>query len=249
MNKKLELILKTLVYTTVVPGGKWSSSAKNYQDFLQSRGIKLPFQLFYQYKYPDNMTPQKFEEVLLTSVFALQFNPMRIENPRAYAESIISDADKFVKSHPDVQPLSETEKSDIMHKMCDPVKNLSDSDKVQLIDYIKQKSKTAVTQIADLFYKVADLNPELMDINLANASLNDLFEILDGVSYGYAPVDIKYYIENKGNLEQIRKAQRRDEFVKLIGSEPHIFIHPDRIQIMLDEIKKQKMMQHNTERE
>ena len=195
------------------------------------------------------MTPQKFEEALLTLVFVLTFNTMQIENPQAYVESIISETDKIVKNNPDVLPLSESEKSEIMHKICDPVKNLSDSDKVQLIDYIRQKSDTAVRQIGNLLYEVFELNPDLMDIDLNNVSFDDLIEILSGVSYGYAPIDIKYYIENKGNLEQIRKAQRKNEFVKLIGSEPHIFIHPDRIQIMLDEIKKQKMMQHNTERE
>lgn len=249
MNKKLELIFKTLVYNTVVPGGKWSSSAKNYQDFLLRHGIKLSFQLFHQYRYPDNMSPQKFEEQVQSLFFVLTVDSKRIEKPQEYAEMMISETDKISKNNPDIQPLTETEKSEIMHKMCDPIKGLSDSDKEQLVGYIKQKAKTAVTQIVDLFYKVADLNPELMDINLDNASLNDLIEILNGVSYGYAPIDIKYYIENKGNLEQIRKKQRKDEFIKLLGSEPHIFIHPDRIKIMLDEIKKQKMLQNNTEGE
>ena len=57
MNKNLELVLRTLVYNTVVPGGHWSSSAKNYQDFLTARGIHLPIKLFHEYKYPNNVTP------------------------------------------------------------------------------------------------------------------------------------------------------------------------------------------------
>lgn len=247
MNKKLELVLRTLVYDTVVPGGHWSSSAKDYQDFLTAQGIKLPIELFHKYKYPNNVTPQKFEEQLQTLVFFLTFDTRRIEKPREYAEWIISETERIARND-DAAPLTDKEKSELIRKYCDAVKNLSDAEKSQLVDYVKQQSESVVSQIVDLFMKTADLNPELMDINLDNASLYDFVEILDGVSYGYNPIDIKYYIENKNNLAQVRKEQNTEEFIRLVGKNPHVFIHPDRIRIMLDEIKKQKNLQRNIER-
>lgn len=248
MNKKLELVLRTLVYNTVVPGGHWSSSAKNYQDFLTARGIHLPIKLFHEYKYPNNVTPQKFEEQVRTLFFFYTFDVRRIKNPRAYAEWMISELDRICRKNKNIVPLTEEEKLNLINKMCDPVKNLSDAEKDQLADYIQQQRSTVVARVADLLSQTIELNPELLDINWDNKNLQDFFEILDGVSYGYAPMDIKYYIDNKHDLARIRKEQRKEEFINLIGDGPHVFIQPDRIKIILDEIKKQKKLQHNIER-
>ena len=109
-----------------------------------------------------------------------------------------------------------------------------------MVDYIQQQRNTVVAQVADLLSQTVELNPELLDINWDNKNLQDFFEILGGVSYGYAPMDIKYYIDNKHDLPRIRKEQREEEFINLIGDRPHLVIQPDRIQIILDEIKKQK---------
>lgn len=249
MNKKLELILQTLVYDTVVPGGKWSSSAKDYQDFLMAQGIKLPIELFHKYKYPNNVTPQKFEEQVQTLLFFLTFDVRRIKNPREYTEWLISGMERVSGENKDVVPLTEEEKLNLINNMCDPVKNLSDADKNQLVDYIQQQRSTVVRRVTDLLSQTIELNPELLDINWDNKNLQDFFEILDGVSYGYAPMDIIYYIENKHDLARIRKEQNKEEFIKLVGRDPHVLIHPTRIKIMLDEITKQKNLQRNIERE
>lgn len=249
MNKKLELVLRTLVYNTVVPGGHWSSSAKNYQDFLTARGIHLPIKLFHEYKYPNNVTPQKFEEQVQTLFFFYTFDVGRIKNPRAYAEWMISELDRTCRKNKNIVPLTEEEKLNLINKMCDPVKNLSDAEKDQLADYIQQQRSTVATQVTDLMSQTVNLNPELLDINCTGKNLQDFFEVLDGVSYGYAPMDIKYYIENKHDRVRIEKEQRDKEFVNLIGDYPRVLIHPDRIKIMLDEIKKQKKLQHNIERD
>ena len=249
MNKKLELVLRTLVYNTVVPGGHWSSSAKNYQDFLTARGIHLPIKLFHEYKYPNNVTPQKFEEQVQTLFFFYTFDVGRIKNPRAYAEWMISELDRIGRKNKNIVPLTEEEKLNLINKMCDPVKNLSDAEKDQLADYIQQQRSTVVRRVTDLLSQTIELNPELLDINWDNKNLQDFFEILDGVSYGYAPMDIIYYIENKHDLARIRKEQNKEEFIKLVGRDPHVLIHPTRIKIMLDEITKQKNLQRNIERE
>lgn len=249
MNKKLELVLRTLVYNTVVPGGHWSSSAKNYQDFLTAQGIKLPINLFHEYKYPNNVTPQKFEEQVRTLFFFYTFDVGRITNPRGYAEFMIAGMERMAREDKNIVPLTEEEKLNLIGKICEPVKNLSDADKNQLVDYIQQQRSTVVARVADLLSQTVELNPELLDINWDDKNLQDFFEILDGVSYGYAPMDIKYYIDNKHDLARIRKEQREEEFINLIGDGPHLFIQPDRIKIILDEIKKQKKLQHNIERD
>ena len=122
MNKKLELVLRTLVYNTVVPGGHWSSSAKNYQDFLTARGIKLPIKLFHEYKYPNNVTPQKFEEQVRTLFFFYTFDVERITNPRGYAESMIAGMERMAREDKNIVPLTEEEKLNLIGKICEPVK-------------------------------------------------------------------------------------------------------------------------------
>ena len=47
----------------------------------------------------------------------------------------------------------------------------------------------------------------------------------------------------------MEKEQNKEEFIKLVGRDPHVLIHPTRIKIMLDEITKQKNLQRNIERE
>ncbi len=69
MNKKLQFVLQKLIHDTTQLRFGYSSSAKDYEKYLASRGVKLPFALSCDYKYPDNMTAPEYEVLINTFVF------------------------------------------------------------------------------------------------------------------------------------------------------------------------------------
>ena len=61
MNKKLMLFMNTCILQSTSIGGGYDSSAQILEADLAKLGIRFPKKLWFQYKLPGGMSPEKFE--------------------------------------------------------------------------------------------------------------------------------------------------------------------------------------------
>ena len=61
MNKKLMIFMNTCMLQFANVGGGYDSSAQILETDLARLGIKFPKKLWFQYKLPGEMSPEKFE--------------------------------------------------------------------------------------------------------------------------------------------------------------------------------------------
>ncbi len=69
MNEKQQDTLQKLIRDTTQLRFGYSSSVKDYEQYLASRGVNLPIKLSQGYKYPDNMNAPEYEVLVNTFVF------------------------------------------------------------------------------------------------------------------------------------------------------------------------------------
>lgn len=74
MNKKLNLVLSKMILEHHQLQYGYSSSAKNFSDKLIRGGVKIPTQLYVQYKLPNNISPKEYEKLVDTIGFYTSFD-------------------------------------------------------------------------------------------------------------------------------------------------------------------------------
>lgn len=74
LDKKLKMYISNLAIQNMPFGRVWDSSAKNLEDELKKRGIKLPRKLYYEYKMPGQLNPNEFMDNLIMDYFVSYFH-------------------------------------------------------------------------------------------------------------------------------------------------------------------------------
>jgi len=74
MDKKLQTYMRDMAINNMPFGREWYSSAKNLEDALRARGIKLPQKLYYEYKMPGELQPGEFMDNLIMDYFVSYFH-------------------------------------------------------------------------------------------------------------------------------------------------------------------------------
>ena len=86
LDKKLQMYISAIAIGKMPFGRKWDSSAKNLEDVLRLRGIKLPQKLYYEYKMPKGNTQSSFMDKIIMEYFCTYFF-----KPGGYAGEILKD--------------------------------------------------------------------------------------------------------------------------------------------------------------
>ena len=73
LDKRLKMHIAKMAVSALPFGLVWDSSAKNLENDLLVRGIKLPYKLFYEYKMPGGKTQSEFQNVLIMTEFFTNF--------------------------------------------------------------------------------------------------------------------------------------------------------------------------------
>ena len=188
MNKKLEGYLKNLALSWMPFGAikaGWDSSAQNLEKDLESRGIKLPIKLYYQYALPQSMTPSDFM--------------MRIA-----VLHLCADFSMFSKVHSEI--------------FLD--KNLKLVEKLRLVKYIASMRRASREQLREYVRFIKFANPkELSELTVQNAT--EEFELLSGVTFGFGPDEIEYYMKKEErDLNKREENEAYRKLKRLLGYEP-----------------------------
>ena len=73
LDKKLKMYISSMAINNMPFGREWDSSAKNLEDELLMRGIKLPQKLYYEYKMPGQVKQNEFMDNLIMEYFVAYF--------------------------------------------------------------------------------------------------------------------------------------------------------------------------------
>ena len=73
LDKRLQMYIINKAISNMPFGRVWDSSAKNLEDALQKRGIKLPVKLYHEYKLPGGLGPDEFMTKLIKENFSSEF--------------------------------------------------------------------------------------------------------------------------------------------------------------------------------
>ncbi len=74
LNPKLQSYIMDLAYKSLPFGGPvWDSSAQNLSEDLRNKGIKFNKKLFWNYKLPQGMKPQQFQDKIALEYFCKRF--------------------------------------------------------------------------------------------------------------------------------------------------------------------------------
>ena len=73
LEKKLRMHIISMAISRMPFGREWDSSAKNLEDELKKRGIKLPQKLFYKYKMPVGNSQAGFMDKIIMEYFCTYF--------------------------------------------------------------------------------------------------------------------------------------------------------------------------------
>lgn len=237
LSQKEQSLLQKLILDEMRLYLGYCSSAKNYEDFLAQRGISLPIKLFYEYKYPDNMTPAQYETRINSLLFYIAFDEKQITHPVEYVKQMIAEFER----DKDLVPMDEQTKQQAIQYRVDLVKDMSEAEKQNITAYILGNKENAWQHAVNDVQLAKALNPQLRDIQVNLNSKESIFTFLGGFSSGYAPMDIEYFMAAQSDITKMEKEQRQAEFEQMLGesSSPQYRIRPDRIDIILNEIKKQ----------
>ncbi len=200
LSEKIQDALKMLIVVTSQLQYGYSSSSKDLDEKLKKAGIIPPVKLYYDYKLPNNMSPEDYEAEVDELVFYYVFD----EN---------SDAEMFEKY----------------------TEALNGDEKAELLSFIKKRQENNDNLIVLEAAKVKALNPELRKIVTTVKRGDKVLEIwpklslLSGAAYGFAPEDIKYFINRPyPTPEQVKiENAEYDEFEKLTGIRPTYVLSPE----------------------
>ena len=73
LDKRLQMYISNMAIQSMPFGRKWGSSAKNLEDELKKRGIKIPYKLYYEYKMPGGVKPSDFMDKLIKEYLSAYF--------------------------------------------------------------------------------------------------------------------------------------------------------------------------------
>ena len=73
LDKRLQMYIINKAINNMPFDRVWDSSAKNLEDALQKRGIRLPVKLYYEYKFPGGLGPDEFMTKLIKENFSSEF--------------------------------------------------------------------------------------------------------------------------------------------------------------------------------
>ena len=74
LDKKLRMYISNMAIRNMPFGRVWDSSAKNLEDELKKRGIKLQQKLYYEYKMPGQLKQNEFMDNLIMDYFVAYFH-------------------------------------------------------------------------------------------------------------------------------------------------------------------------------
>ena len=80
-------------------------------------------------------------------------------------------------------------------------------------------------------------NPDLKDINAQ--TVDDKLALVDGVCYGFNPIDIKEFINNKTNIKNINTMEYERGLEKIIGGSISYRMAAENIKKIVESVKKQ----------
>ncbi len=86
LDKKLQMYISAIAMGKMPFGREWNSSAKELEDELRSRGIKLQKKLYYEYNMPKGITQSDFMDKIVMEYFCTYFL-----KPNGYAGEILKD--------------------------------------------------------------------------------------------------------------------------------------------------------------
>jgi hypothetical protein len=73
LDKNLQMYISKMAIESMPFGREWNSSAKDLEKELQKRKIKIPYQLYYEYKLPNGYKPDDFMQHLIKEYFVNNF--------------------------------------------------------------------------------------------------------------------------------------------------------------------------------
>ncbi len=158
---------------------QWYSSALNLSTALNKHNVLLPYKLYYNYKFPNNMTNiEMYNDKLLLIAFYIAYKNFF---SRFTETNMIVNMAEYASHQTDMTTF---------FKFCTHL-GLSDIKHLQtLCDTTYEKCYETILKLADDIWR---LNPELQHIkNYKN------MDFVNGAIYGFAPNEIDFFIKNRG---------------------------------------------------
>ncbi|MBN1325283.1 MAG: hypothetical protein JW974_03640 [Alphaproteobacteria bacterium] len=175
----------------------FDSSAKQLNEILLENNIFPSIKIFYEYKLPNNFSPQEFEKEIKKIWGHLIFDTNSV--------TIYFDIDK--------KTLNELE---------------------------KQRSKHTDI-LTSWVNNIKNNNPELSNISVKTQ--DNALALVDGACYGFTPEDIEFFINKqtyKSDKKDYKIEEKKDELEKLLGKTPSFVLSSERLDTLIDSVKKQK---------
>lgn len=234
MNFKQNVAFDKLLRRNTMLRFPFDSSAQKFENDLK-RICPLPVKLYYQYKFPNNLSPQQFEYLVQGIAFVfIKFNPRQITDTDAYyqevAERAISDSKAIGYTSETVFQNTRARYLNEAKVSHDIVKDLTTDERVGLLRFIEKcKTSDAWAEVVALVSWLKENNPELKSVRLNTTDVQAVLDFLQGVNYGYAPEELDYFLNTDMNTRnnQIKEIY---SLLESVGVRPEYIVRPDRAQ-------------------
>lgn len=206
----------------------FNSAAQDLEEHLHILGITPPVKLYYQYRLPENQTPQQFEKILQRLMFICNFEPQEILNTSEYYQELAQCIpEKNIKYC-----------FEQMRKTCEKdCAELTDDEKKDFVQHVLELQELACMDICTVAQIIQESNPELKSVRVNMDDVNLVIAFVEGVVYGYAPDDIDYFLNTDIKTRSIEKDKWYAKFESLgVGIYLNYILRPDREQKILDAV-------------
>ncbi len=225
MNDKNAILLDKLVRRSTMLYVPFDSSAQMFDEKIRQY-VNPPFQLFYNYRFPENLSPRDFEYQVqrLCYILGVEYRRQITDTKNYYKDITHLGMDNAINDLDDALVKQITSWCDREIQDTEQILgHLDDDGRVALADWIDVQKKNAHDIACDNVTRLKDLNPLLKCVRVDMTNDLLILDFLMGVNYGFAPEDIDYFL-NTPMDQRNRDAHIFDP----MGFYPGYMIRPDR---------------------
>lgn len=239
MNIAQRNAFDTLMRHTTMLRMEFDSSAEFLERQIRERGIVPPIKLFYEYKYPDNLTPQQYEVFVQRLVFILL-----VYVPEMINDNVGYNLRYFQKSISklDNAQLIDQVRSGVARDIREcygALSKLTDAERAQMIDAFAYDTPRARELARKNINMIKLLNPQLADVRVNMDDDFNMLDFLQGATYGFAPEEIDYFLNTT-----MEERNAVPDPLENSGLNVWYKLRPDRAQKIADAVHLNNMATH-----
>lgn len=239
MNDKQKTALNKLLLINTLTWFQFDSSAQKFEDALKKL-CSVPVKLYYNYKFPNNQSPEQFEYLVQGLVYFFKlFKPRQITDTDVYYREIAEQAVKNSKHNGYTsEKFFQSVRGRYSYIGTQTQKNLEKLNAVErtgIVEYIENHKANSWGEVVNLVSWLKDNNPELKSVRVNTADVVSVIDFLQGVNYGYAPEELDYFLNTDENTRN-RECGEMYSQLETLGVRPEYMVRPDRLRKILDAV-------------